>query len=146
MGGIASTWGAFEQALDDTLWEAAKVDHQLGACLTSQIGSSYNKLIALEALLIARDVSPQLVGELNSITKKWNGLNQDRNRAVHDPIKTDVNGNVTVRRVHASRNTKGLVYTDEAFDFAWYESTKMKMLGFFNEFLAFKERVHSAFS
>src|SRR5258708_32921430 len=86
VGNIASDWATLEYMINDCIWAAAKLDEQLGACVTSKIFSLPSKLEALVLLLRARDASGTLQSDLNRFIQDSRGPSEVRNRACHDPM------------------------------------------------------------
>ena len=141
IGRVATLWAAFEQALDDTLWSLAGVEHDRGACLTSQMGSSFNRLIALEALAKLAGADKALLGELNKIAKKWHGLNDKRNRVVHNPVFWSREEQSVATQVIIIKRDLGLDYQFQPVNLDDYHSIGNDILKFFNDFAGFRERL-----
>lgn len=86
VGNIASDWATLEYMVNDCIWNAAKVDDQLGACITAKIFSLPPRLEALVLLLRARGASDKLTAKLNAFIQNSRRPTEARNRAVHDPL------------------------------------------------------------
>ena len=54
IGAVAGHWSLLERSIDIAIWTIAETHSQIGACITSQIQSVRQKLIALEALVDLR--------------------------------------------------------------------------------------------
>jgi hypothetical protein len=89
VGNIASDWALLEYLVNQCIWRAALLDEQLGACITSKIFSFQSRLEALVLLLRAREVSPNLLRDVNIFLRDARQITDARNRAVHDPIGTE---------------------------------------------------------
>ena len=48
VGNIASDWSTLEYLVNDCIWASAKLDEQLGACITAQIFSLTSRLASLQ--------------------------------------------------------------------------------------------------
>lgn len=84
IGRVASNWSRFEQTLAMALWRLAGLDNRTGTCLTAQIPNSARMLDALIALARLRQTSDAAVKKLNKFTERTLGLQEQRNRIVHD--------------------------------------------------------------
>ena len=107
---IATQWGIFEMLLDETLWKLVDVEPSYGACVTSQIGSTYLKLKAITALLPIWPETEPLISKLNQINGGMEKIVRKRNRATHDPLAYD------------PKKDRVLVYrsiADKNEDFGW---------------------------
>jgi hypothetical protein len=86
VGNIAHDWASLEYMANASIWQAAMVDQQLGACITAQIFSLPPRLEALVLLLRARGVSDKLMSDLNDFIASSRYPTEVRNRVVHDPL------------------------------------------------------------
>jgi len=86
VGQIAHDWATLESLVNESIWEAADLDHQLGACITAQIFSLPSRLDALSLLLRARGASEELMSKVNRFIADSRRPTELRNRAVHDPL------------------------------------------------------------
>src|SRR5262249_1315763 len=86
VGHIASDWSTLEYVVNHVIWKAARVDEQLGACITAQIISLPNRLEALALLLRARGASEKLQARLEKLITRSRKPTDLRKRAVHDPL------------------------------------------------------------
>jgi hypothetical protein len=120
VGRVASNWAFFEHMLDELLWWLCDLDAQRGACLTSQMGSSYNRLLAIEALIRLRGASAGQQATLQKIASKWHGLNERRNRVVHDPLVWNENDNKIAAYRISTKKGSDLNFAVENIDLADY--------------------------
>jgi hypothetical protein len=51
IGRLAAEWAAFEHSIQFEIWDIIKLDYQIGACITAQIGQSGRLMDCLIALL-----------------------------------------------------------------------------------------------
>ena len=89
MGRIASSWGALEFLIDQTIWKLAGLDDKPGACLTAQIIAIHGRSRALVSLMNLRGIDAELIKEVNRFTGKAAEPAQHRNRIVHSPLMLD---------------------------------------------------------
>ena len=85
VGRVAATWANFEHDIQLQIWNLANVEHDVGACMTSQIGSSGRLLDCLIALLTYRGTAKDHLKSLNSFAADVAKKQRKRNRIVHDP-------------------------------------------------------------
>jgi hypothetical protein len=85
IGKVAEAWAAVELVIDQGCWVLAAVEDIKGACLTSQVMGSARKLDAFIALVRLRGGDDALVKRLNKFAERARGLQEQRNRIVHDP-------------------------------------------------------------
>ena len=84
------------------------------------MGSSYNKLLAIEAILRLKKLGEDHLKQLNNIISKWQTLSKDRNRAVHDPVAWfEGEQGLIIMHAYTPRRT-GPSYTAQPFDFTHY--------------------------
>lgn len=88
IGRVAEGWASLELLIDMSSWRLAGLVPHVGAALTSQIGGAQRKLDALFSLAKYRDAPPQLLKKLNKFSESVRGLQELRNRIVHDPWVT----------------------------------------------------------
>jgi hypothetical protein len=87
VGTIATAWSALERGIDAALWQmSGLLDRRIGACLTSQIQSVRQKLIALEALAQLKGASEQTIRAIRRFQNQTEKPSRDRNMVVHNPI------------------------------------------------------------
>jgi hypothetical protein len=103
-GRIASQYALLEHSINQTIWRLAEVQPALGACITTQIGSTTSKLKTVVALLSLRDSSEHLIKKVNEFTQKNYSIADLRNRAVHDPWSWSGDGDVAQIRVCIEKN------------------------------------------
>jgi hypothetical protein len=144
VGRVASISGSIDQLLDDILWTLAKVDHELGACLTSQFSSNYNRFVALEALMRLYGVDKKFLEELNKLSNKSKGLSDRRNRIVHDPLAYHKDTqSMFVMRI-AARAQAGLRQEQEPVDLDDYHNAGNDLQVFLAELTRFRDRLFAA--
>lgn len=88
VGKIASHWSLLERLIDIAIWAMAGTDSKHGACLTSQIQSSRNKLIAMEALAVLNGNSVAEIKRIRVFMNKMEGPARKRNRIIHDQTQS----------------------------------------------------------
>ena len=85
IGKIASSWAHFEFEIDLASMVLAEVNTVgIGICFTAQIIGASRKFNTYTSVATLLGVSPRLIKRLNSFSEKINGLNELRNRSVHD--------------------------------------------------------------
>lgn len=85
IGRIVNVWAALEFEIDRTTWRLAVVPNMVGACMTAQMLSIQPKMRALIALAELRGLGRETIAKLNRFNSKdIGGLQEGRNRAVHD--------------------------------------------------------------
>jgi hypothetical protein len=84
IGRVATEWAALETTIDTASLRLAKIEPQIGVCLTSQIAGWGRKLDAYIALTRLFGVT-KLIDKLNAFAKDTHSLAEQRNRIVHDP-------------------------------------------------------------
>jgi hypothetical protein len=84
IGKVATRWSHLEQTLAMGLWRVAGLDNKTGMCLTGQIPNSARMLDALLALSHLRGASATLLRNTKRFAEKTLGLQEQRNRVVHD--------------------------------------------------------------
>jgi len=84
IGRVAAEWASFEVTVDTASLNMADMDAKTAACFTAQIQGSARKLDAYIALARLRGAT-KTIEELNKFAKDTQGLQEQRNRIVHDP-------------------------------------------------------------
>lgn len=84
IGRVASEWASFEAAIDTASLNMADIDVKVSVCFTAQIQGSARKLDTYIALARLKGAT-KTVEELNVFAKDTQGLQEQRNRIVHDP-------------------------------------------------------------
>lgn len=74
----------FELTADRVLWKMLGVSQAVGACVTSQFGSVFARLQALQSLAHLHKASKADPKELGRFKADLGCLNERRNRVVHD--------------------------------------------------------------
>lgn len=139
IGRVAAAAASVDQLLDDTIWTIAGIDHEYGACITSQLGSNFNRFVVIESILKLRDAPDDVIRKLNKLSQRWKGLGEKRNRAVHDSVAYDTENKKIFVRTIASRPGEGLKYLNEPFDYEKYRKTGDDIVNFVREFLIFRD-------
>ena len=87
-GRCATAWSHFEIRLNVLIWDLAGVQPMAGACITSQIFSIGARMRAMEALIELRagEEAAPVIKKLKAFTGKSTGLQELRNRIMHDPM------------------------------------------------------------
>jgi hypothetical protein len=80
----ANSWSYLEYYINTTIWDLAKVEPALGACITSQIFSIPARVDAVVSLLKLRKADSKLIGKVNKFAETFRGANEARNRIIHD--------------------------------------------------------------
>lgn len=70
MGHLISDWAMLEHQVNESVWELAQTYPALGACITSQIFSINNRLMALIALMTVRKVDPKLIAQVRRFFRR----------------------------------------------------------------------------
>jgi hypothetical protein len=76
-------WAALEFSVDKMIWELLDTPQPIGACVTGQLSSVVPKLNALTSLSNLYGAAAS-VGSLKKFAGEIGGLNDQRNRLVHD--------------------------------------------------------------
>jgi hypothetical protein len=84
VGRVASEWAHVEHLLDLIIWQLAKVEEPIGACLTGQMLGSFARITAIQALCINRKLGPEIIKKVQELSKKMKGSQDRRNRILHD--------------------------------------------------------------
>jgi hypothetical protein len=86
IGRLASDWATIELLVNDCIWKLADVTPVLGACVTAQIFTINNRLMALISLMKLRGFPEEFIKEMNQFSDSLRGPSEKRNRAIHDPV------------------------------------------------------------
>lgn len=84
IGQAVAIWADFELNIDGVLWKMLGVQQAVGACVTSQYGSVFARLHALQSLAHLHRAPESDLKELGRFTGDLSSLNERRNRIVHD--------------------------------------------------------------
>ena len=104
VGTIATMWSLLERSIDNALWIFADIkEKRVGVCLTSQIQSVRQKLIALEALAHLRGASEATLKAIRKFQNETEGPSRKRNMVVHNPMFGDSSGNMFLARYSGDR-------------------------------------------
>jgi hypothetical protein len=109
IGAIVSNWAELELMIDASIWRAARIEPEVGGCITANLGSIHSKLKALRALLEWNAVDEKLLKDFNKYQNAISGTADKRNRVVHHPWFTldDLDGNPLGQFViRANRNKR----------------------------------------
>jgi hypothetical protein len=120
IGRVATRWSHLEQTLAMGLWRVAGVDNKTGICFTAQIPNSARMFDALLALCHLRGASEPLLKKIKKVAEKTLGLQEQRNRVLHDVWTFDPGlisrWPLTARRVVSDESVQ--VTTEEVERFA----------------------------
>lgn len=84
VGRISSAWSAVEFHINLATWAIADVAPAIGACLTAQIYTFDARMKALLSLLKLRHVNDSIIKATNQFAEDSRGLQEIRNRIIHD--------------------------------------------------------------
>jgi hypothetical protein len=84
IGYVTSAWSTFEQVVQREIWRMAGIEGPIGACITSQIGSTARLLEALVAICHFRGIDKDAISAITEFVKPTGDLSRQRNRVVHD--------------------------------------------------------------
>ena len=104
IGRVAAILAHLDFYVNEIIWELANLDRSAGACLTAQLTGPYPRCKALVALMRFRAANQPLIDTANSLTSRYCGLGDRRNRVVHDAW-TNSWGDA-VQRVHIKADRK----------------------------------------
>jgi hypothetical protein len=82
---ITSFWASLEYSIDMSIWHLAGVYPAIGACMTGQIYTLNNRLLALQSLLKLRQAPQPIIDRVNRFSEKIRKTQEIRNRITHDP-------------------------------------------------------------
>lgn len=106
MGGITNAWAQLEFEIDRGIWTLLGSQHQLAACVTSQLNYVHPRIKAFIALVHLHGGDNQTIRELNTFYQdRISGLSELRNRSVHDPRMLDYDTQ-SVHRFEATAKPK----------------------------------------
>lgn len=106
IGKIAVAWSGTELSINYAIWAVAGIPEALGACITAQIYTFDGRMKTLLALLKLRGASAQLVKLVNKFAEDARGLQETRNRIVHDSWGWDAHGEIRRLEITAPRKLK----------------------------------------
>jgi hypothetical protein len=105
VGLAVSSWADLEFEIDFTIWDLMDCPQALSACLTAQLVSPIPKLNALQSLLQLYKFGEELETRLSQFAGSVAGLNELRNRIVHDKRIYDPETK-QVRRINVKAKAK----------------------------------------
>jgi hypothetical protein len=109
IGKVVVNWAALELIIDSAVWQIAEIPDDIGASLTSQIGTFDSKIRALGAVLTVRNGFGEIVSALNSFSQgKTRALLELRNRVVHDAWIGDLKTGIPHRLTSPTKDKKGV--------------------------------------
>jgi hypothetical protein len=142
IGKIASLWGAVEQIIDDMIWTLADVQHDKGACITSQLQSLYPRFKALSALVEMHGGEAKVLKGIEKTSGIGVNIGQQRNRAVHDPISYNpISKRVSVHRITAD---KRLVMELTPIDESDYRKTLEEISAYYDRIMQLRTTIYTA--
>jgi hypothetical protein len=105
VGLAVSSWADLEFEIDFTIWDLMDCPQALSACLTAQLFSPIPKLNALQSLVQLYKFGEDLERRLSQFAGSVAGLNELRNRIVHDKRIYDPETQ-KVRRINVKAKNK----------------------------------------
>jgi hypothetical protein len=105
VGHAVSSWADLEFEIDFTIWDLMDCPQALSACLTAQLVSPIPKLNALRSLVQLYQFGEELEVRLSTFAGSVAGLNELRNRIVHDKRIFDPKTQ-DVRRINVKAKAK----------------------------------------
>jgi hypothetical protein len=105
VGLAVSSWADLEFEIDFTIWDLMDCPQALSACLTAQLVSPIPKLNALLSLVQLYQFGAELEKQLSQFSGSVAGLNELRNRIVHDKRIIDPKTQ-KVRRINIKAKAK----------------------------------------
>jgi hypothetical protein len=105
VGLAVSSWADLEFEIDFTIWDLMDCPQALSACLTAQLVSPIPKLHALQSLVQLYEFGEELEARLSTFAGSVAGLNELRNRIVHDKRIYDPETQ-KVRRINVKAKAK----------------------------------------
>ena len=142
IGRVARSWGHLEHMIDLIVWDAARLPHQIGACITSQMGSVHPKLRALGALLVLQDIDSALIKKIDVFAANLHSLGELRARTVHDARLTDYEGKVV--RWQTTASSKGIVFGPQPETLAELKSLRLRIARNIGRFEVLKQEIRDA--
>jgi hypothetical protein len=117
VGRIAANWSQVEHLLDLIIWQLARLDDPTGACLTGQIIGSFGRIYAIKALCIHRGLSVSVLDQVGILGKNLKGIQDRRNRILHDPWYFEIATQQTEQYKSMARDEflSGFYKVDEAY-------------------------------
>jgi hypothetical protein len=138
IGLIASDWAVLEAVIDLTLWDLVGGEEKNVACLTAQYIGLFSRINALMALVRLQGGSKKLLEDIEKFQKDVRGINEQRNRAVHDPIKVGENGQLERIVITAQ---KALKFETVPLEYAKLVDTVSLIKQFIGRFANLRERI-----
>jgi hypothetical protein len=117
VGRVAADWSQVEHLLDVIIWQLARLDDTTGACLTGQIMGSSGRIWAIMALCTHRGMSKSVLDQVRTLGKELKGIQDRRNRILHDSWYFEVDTQQTVQYKSMARDDflSGFHKVDEAY-------------------------------
>ena len=100
-GRIITSWAALEHRMASAIWRVGEIPDAIGASITSQIYTFDGLVKALQSILRVRGFHRD-AQKLQTLSNKAKGLQDVRNRLVHDGILT-IEGSVHRLEISANR-------------------------------------------
>jgi hypothetical protein len=139
MGHLASDWAMLEFMINELIWKLAGVSSVTGACITAQIFTINNRLMALISLMRLRGFDEGMVRELNKFAEAVRAPAEKRNRTIHDPVLVSVTEQSVGRlEVTAQRKPVFEVVPISADDI---NNIRLEILKCSNQFLDLRKRI-----
>jgi hypothetical protein len=142
IGIVANQWSGLERILDIAIGHLLDVPHPLAACLRAQITGLHNRVEAIKALLIVRDLDPKLLKKLEEFSNKCRDPQEWRNRIVHDPWYLDLKTKSTAQWKSLPR--KDLRYGMKPVDQAYITKTLERIPQCFEAARKLNDQIYAA--
>ncbi|MCA0004666.1 hypothetical protein LB567_12895 [Mesorhizobium sp. B264B1A] len=85
IGLVASNWARLERTADEAIWELLQAAPPLSASVTAQMLGLRSRMSAIKGLLESLGASDDSIARVERLFSSSYGLNDQRNRIVHDP-------------------------------------------------------------
>jgi hypothetical protein len=121
VGLAVNSWADLEFEIDFTIWDLMDCPQALSACLTAQLVSPIPKLKVLSSLVRLYEFGDDLEERLDKFSGSVGGLNELRNRIVHDKRIIDPKSQ-RVRRINvtAKRQLEFMEQPESVHDLAQF--------------------------
>jgi len=141
VGMIATAWAHLEHAVDSTCWRLAKVQPEVGACFTANLGSIHLKLRSLRALAELRGAKKELLNDITSYQGRVSGTAEKRNRIVHDPwVPVPTSAGVEFGQQVIRADSRGREFGKKPVPISYMAETGQEITQRIYELFKFRER------
>lgn len=93
IGRVAAEWAHLEHTLDTIIWDLSGIDPVKGACITAQVTGARGRYNVLTALGKLKGLKGDTIKRINVLMNDTFGIQEQRNRIVHDAWFIDTNRN-----------------------------------------------------